>query len=208
MLRIRDVATNITKIETYLILNWWRKNLGQFTKNCRTFYTKIVLKVSKIWLRIRDPGSGENLFRIPDQGVKKAPDPGSVSATLFTRWRYCPGGPRGEEHVPGWRGLLHPPPASTRQPGRAQEHGELPQGLHSAGEGNYYFLFQYGTYLSIGIIAKFLGILLLLGFIHMSHFYYFCSVTVPILDSDDSNANMDYRLPYFIPYLHGVSEPE
>jgi hypothetical protein len=26
---------------------------------------------------IRNPGSGENLFRIPDPGVKKAPDPGS-----------------------------------------------------------------------------------------------------------------------------------
>ncbi len=32
--------------------------------------------------RIRDPGSGKNLFRIPDPGVKKAPDPGSRSATL------------------------------------------------------------------------------------------------------------------------------
>jgi hypothetical protein len=26
---------------------------------------------------IRDPGSGKNQFRIPDPGVKKAPDPGS-----------------------------------------------------------------------------------------------------------------------------------
>jgi hypothetical protein len=26
---------------------------------------------------IRNPGSGKNLFRIPDPGVKKAPDPGS-----------------------------------------------------------------------------------------------------------------------------------
>jgi hypothetical protein len=32
---------------------------------------------------IRDPRSGKNLFRIPDPGVKKAPDPGSGSATLF-----------------------------------------------------------------------------------------------------------------------------
>jgi hypothetical protein len=32
--------------------------------------------------RIRDPGSGKNLFRILDPGVKKAPDPGSGSATL------------------------------------------------------------------------------------------------------------------------------
>jgi hypothetical protein len=31
---------------------------------------------------IRDPGSGKNLSRIPDPGVKKAPDPGSGSATL------------------------------------------------------------------------------------------------------------------------------
>jgi hypothetical protein len=31
---------------------------------------------------IRDPGSGKNLFRIPDPGFKKAPDPGSGSATL------------------------------------------------------------------------------------------------------------------------------
>jgi hypothetical protein len=34
---------------------------------------------------IRDPGSGKNLFRIPDPGVKKAPDPGSGSATLGER---------------------------------------------------------------------------------------------------------------------------
>jgi hypothetical protein len=32
---------------------------------------------------IRDPGSGKNLFRIPDTGVKKAPDPRSGSATLI-----------------------------------------------------------------------------------------------------------------------------
>jgi hypothetical protein len=28
---------------------------------------------------IRDPGTGKNLFRIPDHGVKKAPDPGSAT---------------------------------------------------------------------------------------------------------------------------------
>jgi hypothetical protein len=32
---------------------------------------------------IQDPRSGKNLFRIPDPGVKKAPDPGSGSATLL-----------------------------------------------------------------------------------------------------------------------------
>jgi hypothetical protein len=31
---------------------------------------------------IRDQGSGKNLFQIPDPVVKKAPDPGSGSATL------------------------------------------------------------------------------------------------------------------------------
>jgi hypothetical protein len=31
---------------------------------------------------IRDPTSGKKLFRIPDPGVKKAPDPGYGSATL------------------------------------------------------------------------------------------------------------------------------
>jgi hypothetical protein len=35
---------------------------------------------------IRDPGSGRNLFRIPDPGVKKAPDPGSGSATLVVTY--------------------------------------------------------------------------------------------------------------------------
>jgi hypothetical protein len=38
-------------------------------------------RLSKIW--VWDPGSGKNLFRIPDPGVKKAPDPGSGSATLL-----------------------------------------------------------------------------------------------------------------------------
>jgi hypothetical protein len=32
---------------------------------------------------IRDPGSGKNSSRIPDPGGKKAPDPGSGSATLI-----------------------------------------------------------------------------------------------------------------------------
>ncbi len=44
------------------------------------FTQKIVIKPSKIW--VWDPGSGKNLFRIPDPGVKKAPDPGTGSATL------------------------------------------------------------------------------------------------------------------------------
>jgi hypothetical protein len=38
--------------------------LSQFTKNFSTFYSKIVTKLSNIW--VRDPGSEENLFQIPD----------------------------------------------------------------------------------------------------------------------------------------------
>jgi hypothetical protein len=58
-----------------------------FPRIIEVFIQKIVTKPSKIWVwdpgfGIRDPGSGKNLFRIPDPGVKKAPDPGSGSATL------------------------------------------------------------------------------------------------------------------------------
>jgi hypothetical protein len=38
---------------------------------------------------IQDPGSGKNPFRIPDPGVKKAPDPGSGSATLVNLGDPC-----------------------------------------------------------------------------------------------------------------------
>ncbi len=60
--------------------------MGQFTKKYKTFCPKIVIKLSKIW--VSDPGSEiqdpeKNLFWIPDPGVKKTPDPGSGSATLF-----------------------------------------------------------------------------------------------------------------------------
>jgi hypothetical protein len=69
------------KIELFYFLNVDEKNLGQL------FTQKIVSKLSKIWVwdpgsEFRDPVSGKNLFRIPGPGVKTAPDPGSVSATL------------------------------------------------------------------------------------------------------------------------------
>ncbi len=54
--------------------------MANFKKIIELFTQKIVTKLSKIW--VRDPGSGKNLFPIPDPGVKKAPDPGSGSATL------------------------------------------------------------------------------------------------------------------------------
>ncbi len=56
-----------------------KKDLGQFSKNCRTFYSKNCHYA----LKNMGLGSGKNLFRIPDPGVKKAPDPGSGSATLL-----------------------------------------------------------------------------------------------------------------------------
>jgi hypothetical protein len=51
--------------------------LGQFSKIIELSTHKIVTKLSKIW--VWDPGSGKNLFRIPDSGVKKAPDPRSAT---------------------------------------------------------------------------------------------------------------------------------
>jgi hypothetical protein len=57
-----------------------KKNLAQILKNYKTFYQKNcqeALKNMVLGSGIRDPGSGKNLFRILDPGVKKAPDPGS-----------------------------------------------------------------------------------------------------------------------------------
>jgi hypothetical protein len=68
--------------------------VGQFQRIIELFTKKIDKKLFKIWswdpgsgipesgIRIRDQGSRINPFRIPDAGVKKAPDPGSGSATL------------------------------------------------------------------------------------------------------------------------------
>jgi hypothetical protein len=57
------------------------------------FAQKIVTKLSKVWVwdpgsGIRDPGSGKNLFRIPDPGVKKALDPGSRIRIRNTAKKY------------------------------------------------------------------------------------------------------------------------
>jgi hypothetical protein len=57
-----------------------KKIWANFQRIIELFTQKIVTKLSKVW--VWDPGSGKNLFRIPDPGVKKAPDPGS--ATLVT----------------------------------------------------------------------------------------------------------------------------
>jgi hypothetical protein len=58
-----------------------KKFWANFFKRIIEVFTQIIVtKLSKIW--VWDPGSGKNQFRILDSGVKKAPDPGSGSATL------------------------------------------------------------------------------------------------------------------------------
>ncbi len=77
-------ATNLAKLYIILILKCWRKKIwADFQRIIELFAQKIVTKLSSLGSGIRDPGSGKNLFRIPDPGVKKAPDPGSGSATLL-----------------------------------------------------------------------------------------------------------------------------
>ncbi len=75
------VATNFTKLQIIWVLKWWRKNWAHFQRIIELFTSKIVTKLSKIW--IWDPRSGIRKKPIPDLGVKKAPDPGSGSATLL-----------------------------------------------------------------------------------------------------------------------------
>ncbi len=70
------------KIANYFSFEVPKKKIwANFQRIIVLFTQKIVTKVSKIW--VWDPGSGKNLFRIPNPGVKKAPDPGSGSATLL-----------------------------------------------------------------------------------------------------------------------------
>ncbi len=56
-----------------------KKIWANFQRIVEIFTQKIVTKLSKIW----DPRSGIRKKPIPDPGVKKAPDPGSGSATLI-----------------------------------------------------------------------------------------------------------------------------
>ncbi len=71
------------KIVNYFIFDQVKEIFDcQNTKNYRTFYPKIfVLSYQKYGFGIRD--SEKNLFRIPDPGLKKTPDPGFGSATLI-----------------------------------------------------------------------------------------------------------------------------
>jgi hypothetical protein len=67
-----------------------KKILANFPRIIEVFTQKFVTKPSKIWVwdpgsEIRDPEKTYSESRIPDPGVKKAPDPGSGSATLLTQ---------------------------------------------------------------------------------------------------------------------------
>ncbi len=69
------------KIEYYINFELVKKkNSGQFAKNYRTFYP------NRCHRAFKDKGLGSGIQKkpIPDPGVKKAPDPGSGSATLFS----------------------------------------------------------------------------------------------------------------------------
>jgi hypothetical protein len=65
------------KIENYFSFEVMKKKIWANFQRIIELFTQIVTKLSKIWLW--DPGSGKNLIRIPDPGVKKAPDPGSAT---------------------------------------------------------------------------------------------------------------------------------
>ncbi len=58
-----------------------KKIWAKFQRILEVFTQKLSLSSQKYRFGIRDPE--KNLFRIPDPGVKKAPDPGSGSATLL-----------------------------------------------------------------------------------------------------------------------------
>jgi hypothetical protein len=75
-------SQTFNKIENYFIFEMPKKEIWpSFRRIIELFTQKFVSKLLKLY--VWDPGSGINLFRIlePGPGVKKAPDPGSRSAT-------------------------------------------------------------------------------------------------------------------------------
>ncbi len=97
------LVTNFTKCKIVIFLNCCRKNFGP--RIIELFTQKVVTKLSKIW--VWDPGSGINLFRIPDPGVKKAQDPGSATlgkrtATRVQYWSGIKKGRRKKRMLTAW----------------------------------------------------------------------------------------------------------
>jgi hypothetical protein len=85
------------KIEHYFIFEMLEKIWANFQRIIIDLFTqKIVIKLSKIW--VWDPGSGKNLFWIPNPGIKKAPDPGSTTLLCLCRDRKAV-----EEYAPGFQ---------------------------------------------------------------------------------------------------------
>jgi hypothetical protein len=82
------------KIANYFSFEVLKKKIwANFERIIELFTQKIVIKLSKIWVwdpgsGIRDPGTGIRKKPIPDLGVKKAPDPGSGSATLVKKDKF------------------------------------------------------------------------------------------------------------------------
>ncbi len=70
------VATNFTKLQIILVLKCWRKKFGPIFKEFQNFLPK-KFSISSQKYGYWDPGSGKNLFRIPEPGVKRhrIPDP-------------------------------------------------------------------------------------------------------------------------------------
>jgi hypothetical protein len=92
------------KIEHYFSFEVLKKKIwANFQRIIELLPQKIVTKPQKYGLGIRDPGSGKNLFRIPDPGVKKAPEPGSGSETLdpVLFWPLDPGSGMGRKSASG-----------------------------------------------------------------------------------------------------------
>ncbi len=64
------------KIENYFIFEMLKKNVGHFSKNYRTFYSKIVTELSKIYrFGIRDPVKTYSGSRIQGSKRHRIPDP-------------------------------------------------------------------------------------------------------------------------------------
>jgi hypothetical protein len=77
------VATNFPKLLIILVWKCLRKKFGPFFKELQKFLPKkLSISSQKYGFGIRDPEKTYSGSRIPDPVVKKAPDPGSGSATL------------------------------------------------------------------------------------------------------------------------------
>jgi hypothetical protein len=75
---VRKPLIVFRNVELLYFLTGSEPNFGKISYNCVTFNTKSShydLKNISLGSWIWDPGSGINPFRIPDPGVKKAPDP-------------------------------------------------------------------------------------------------------------------------------------